>query len=450
MSKPRLDLTVEPFESGAVVYAPTAAPASGQPEQGRLMLLLTIRSSEATALQIQDLRIVFSGKGVYPTKTLPLNLTIAPSGAVAWSFQNPTDAVLFPMLPAPTGIRLEIRAAGFSEAATFTFRLRPHTAPTPTGAYLFPALVSELRNEYWFANENHGVGSWGSQSFAYDLGVQNAVGEWVTSGADGTRNEHFRVWGKGIHAMADGVVRHALNDVPTNPKPLTGADWAQEFLEQKTAVWGKWLADNGFDPNLDEPHAGAGNHLYLQHGEEVVLYAHLQPGSIPNRLLTEGAPVEAGELLGLAGNSGNSSSPHLHVHAIRGNEAEVGPLRPLVFAPISVLGSSFISLSPRPWVQVVDGRSLPAVSSYIWPSAPPPFERQGEDAAIDPLSLLLSNAVYVRLKLPNPPPLSVMLKLTENIMVRASAAERANALLKIQGAIGALDSAAETIESLGD
>lgn len=56
----------------------------------------------------------------------------------------------------------------------------------------------------------------------------------------------------------------------------------------------------------------AGNHVVIEAGpEEFVFLAHLQEGSVT---VAEGGSVVAGETVGLCGNSGNSSEPHLHVH----------------------------------------------------------------------------------------------------------------------------------------
>ncbi|MFE0461586.1 peptidoglycan DD-metalloendopeptidase family protein [Kitasatospora sp. NPDC058965] len=57
-----------------------------------------------------------------------------------------------------------------------------------------------------------------------------------------------------------------------------------------------------------------GNHVVLDTGDAVVKLAHLRPGSVT---VTVGQHVEAGRLLGEVGNSGNSTEPHLHLHAER-------------------------------------------------------------------------------------------------------------------------------------
>ncbi|OIK28061.1 M23 family metallopeptidase [Streptomyces malaysiense] len=57
-----------------------------------------------------------------------------------------------------------------------------------------------------------------------------------------------------------------------------------------------------------------GNHVWIDTGDEVVKLAHLRPGTVT---VAAGDVVRAGQPLGEVGNSGNSSEPHLHVHAER-------------------------------------------------------------------------------------------------------------------------------------
>ncbi|MGM0570228.1 M23 family metallopeptidase [Marinobacter sp.] len=64
-------------------------------------------------------------------------------------------------------------------------------------------------------------------------------------------------------------------------------------------------------PVMDRDHM-AGNHVAVDCGEFFVILAHLRQGSIG---VATGDEVAIGELLGQMGNSGNSSEPHLHLHA---------------------------------------------------------------------------------------------------------------------------------------
>ncbi len=70
-------------------------------------------------------------------------------------------------------------------------------------------------------------------------------------------------------------------------------------------------------PEVDRAHM-AGNHVMLRcvdpNTNADVLLGHLRPGSVQVRA---GASVAVGDWLGLAGNSGNTGEPHLHVHAQR-------------------------------------------------------------------------------------------------------------------------------------
>ena len=72
------------------------------------------------------------------------------------------------------------------------------------------------------------------------------------------------------------------------------------------------LPDNA--PGVMDAKNLAGNHVILRCGTASVTLAHLQRGSVTVR---PGASVAAGTLLGRVGNSGNTTEPHLHIHAER-------------------------------------------------------------------------------------------------------------------------------------
>ena len=83
---------------------------------------------------------------------------------------------------------------------------------------------------------------------------------------------------------------------------------------------------DGLNDGALDPAKPAGNHVVLGAGSEEILIAHLKKGSVA---VTAGQTVKAGQLLGVVGNSGNSTEPHLHVHAQRDGR----PLR-LVFSDV--------------------------------------------------------------------------------------------------------------------
>jgi uncharacterized delta-60 repeat protein len=173
-------------------------------------------------------------------------------------------------------------------------------------AYRFPLHNPETRGAEWVATGGHERGTphgnTVSQRFHWDLvaklsssalrtgchpddflqawaGHPNFVpGKTYTSAE--MPNCHL-AWGEPVYAAAAGTVIRAAND--------------------------KW--DNF--PSGDKTFGtGGGNSVILDHGNgEVSFYAHMQKGSV---LVSSGQVVAAGQKLGLVGNSGSSSGPHLH------------------------------------------------------------------------------------------------------------------------------------------
>ncbi|HML22684.1 MAG TPA: peptidoglycan DD-metalloendopeptidase family protein [Aggregatilinea sp.] len=119
-----------------------------------------------------------------------------------------------------------------------------------------------------------------SQRHAYDFIVwQNGS----TFSGDGTANEDYYAYGQPVYAPADGTVVKVVDGLSESAPQI--------------------------ETDAENP---AGNHVVIQVGEAEYLYlAHMQPGSI---LVAEGDTVEAGQQIGLVGNSGNTSEPHLHIH----------------------------------------------------------------------------------------------------------------------------------------
>jgi murein DD-endopeptidase MepM/ murein hydrolase activator NlpD len=98
----------------------------------------------------------------------------------------------------------------------------------------------------------------------------------------GQQNEDYYVYGKEILAAGAGKVVTAIDGVPDNV------------------------------PGSMNPLCAVGNCVIIDQGQnEFALYAHLQPGSLR---VHRGDEVGQGQVLGLCGNSGNSSEPHLHFH----------------------------------------------------------------------------------------------------------------------------------------
>ncbi|UCC26708.1 MAG: peptidoglycan DD-metalloendopeptidase family protein [Gemmatimonadales bacterium] len=75
------------------------------------------------------------------------------------------------------------------------------------------------------------------------------------------------------------------------------------------------IADGVFDRSTTNGPGGFGNHVRLQHRDGFEsIYGHMARSSVAVSL---GQSVEAGQVLGLVGSSGNSDMPHLHVEFLR-------------------------------------------------------------------------------------------------------------------------------------
>jgi len=117
-----------------------------------------------------------------------------------------------------------------------------------------------------------------SQRRAADLVVLGPDGK--THRGDGTKNEDYYCYGQEIVAVAEGVVVTAIDGVPENA------------------------------PGSSNPYFALGNGVIVKHADALYsMYAHFQPGKVR---VKPGARVKPGTVLGLSGNSGNSSEPHLH------------------------------------------------------------------------------------------------------------------------------------------
>jgi murein DD-endopeptidase len=122
--------------------------------------------------------------------------------------------------------------------------------------------------------------------------------DWVKLGtkgkgcrADCDNNEDHYSYGSEILAVADGTVSEVVDNIPDNIPGSVPPE--KNFIER-----------------------APGNHIVLDLGTgHYALYAHMQPGKMQ---VHRGDHVHAGEVLGLIGNSGRSTGPHLDFHLMDG------------------------------------------------------------------------------------------------------------------------------------
>jgi len=264
--------------------------------------------------------------------------------------------------------------------------------PAPGSVYAFPLRVEDLRQDERISTGNHGGGV---QSLGKDLNVLRFTGAgWsnLRAGASrdraARRNEDTLIYARPFFAMADGEVIACWRNAPENPRPDTTHPARQQGLVPL-----------------------GGNGLLVRDQDGVVAgYAHAIPGSIPEALCPNDAPllpaveedwrrwpgapkvnpqlyvpagvppeipsggevqrprVRRGQYLGRVGNSGASSGPHLHVDMTEGRGAETVP-HPMRFEMGVAVGPRAATAPLEQWVSFA-GQPLPDGPILVWPAEP--------------------------------------------------------------------------------
>lgn len=308
-SMPKIKVSIQPREGEDIVYEPVAGWIGNQQKQAQVSVKITVRNEGDKAIDWN--KVVFKYKQGNSTKSKSFSLDKSISANSSASWQNSRKYheegnVLYLTSPLPSSLTIELYFKNFPAPVVVSKKIKPYAK-----SFGLPFKDSDLdENEHWYSSSTHGGGS---QVFAYDMVVLGyANGNWSSKlpGKSGSENNHHRVWGKPVYAMADGVVDEFENNDPNNAKP------------------GERAPGSG----------GGGNCFKIIHSDVIALYAHMQKGTLNPEFLKKGAIVKKGDFLGLAGNSGSSSGPHLHVHIAKvGGEG----FRPLLFNEGYTIGKEY-------------------------------------------------------------------------------------------------------------
>lgn len=163
------------------------------------------------------------------------------------------------------------------------------------------------------------------QRFAHDLVI---VKDGSSHSGDGKSLKDYYCYGQRILAPGDGEVVWQRDNLP---------DQAIGSTDAKNAI---------------------GNGVVIDHGTgEYSLIAHLQPGSLKVQV---GDKVRAGDPIGLAGNSGNTSEPHLHYHIQNGPRPLEGEGYPAFFNELLIDGK------PTSRAEIVKGQRVQPAGKSVF------------------------------------------------------------------------------------
>jgi len=119
-----------------------------------------------------------------------------------------------------------------------------------------------------------------NQQFAFDFLILDK--EKKSYKYQGNKNTDYYAFGKKVLSPGKGIVTEIIDGVRDN------------------------------NPRSMNPYSALGNTVFIQHNEnEVSVIAHLKQNSIKVKV---GDKVKVGQVIGLCGNSGNSTEAHIHYH----------------------------------------------------------------------------------------------------------------------------------------
>ncbi|MCX5208664.1 M23 family metallopeptidase [Kitasatospora sp. NBC_00240] len=265
------------------------------------------------------------------------------------------DLTLDPGQRAPEVLDHHLVGAVLTPSGPSPFEETVQTTPTSRTAPL--NLAPPVRPGTWYSSESccgnthhrRGLGPingrfYVPQRFAIDwyrVGEQGQTWE-----GDPTQLTSYLSYRQPVVAAAGGRVVEVQDGVPDNQPPVT--------------------------PPVPPIQDTVGNHITLEVAPgRYLLYAHLEPGSLNVR---EGECVEPGQVLGLIGNSGNSTTPHLHFQVMTTAEFFPTDSPPFTFQRFRVVGH----VDPRLWDD-----NLGLQPTGVLPITPSPY--QGPHRAQYPL-----------------------------------------------------------------
>lgn len=230
-------------------------------------------------------------------------------------------------------------------------------------AAVFPLKSDDMGLTHRYKTGDHATGA--LQGHGKDIIALRPTGgnNWtslVTDGADKTINSNHLIYGKKMYAMVSGTVVNCWRNAPENSKAGTKD---QDVLDFYIGV--------------------GGNYVWIKTDDGTyVLHAHMIPGTIsqticphnktrfdnpsswtrpPEGNVVNGVKIVKGQYLGLSGNSGNSTGPHVHVHMEKDGAPVAMPIEHGQTTPFT----NGVTPTTGPYT-LLKGSALPTGPILVW------------------------------------------------------------------------------------
>ncbi len=352
-----------------IIIKPTTSPAIVRGDDGKYNLVYELMLSNFTKsnANIQSLDVIDADNG----KTLQ-SLSGGSLAKLLFFFsddKNPThlraggNAAVFINLTfdSPNGTPKNLKHRIKFETK------HPHHKPVSRDYISAPLVVSDrpaliisppLRGEGWLASGGYS-GQQGHRRALFPISnemklAQRYAIDWIKINdknllfvGDRTICENYFCYGLPIHAVADGTVVGTVDRFANQIPGKTKGDEVAYYPGGNIVV-------------LD---IGNGNYAF---------YAHLKPGSIK---VKEGDKVTRGQIIGAVGNTGNTSSPHLHMHISDSPAPLFADGKPYVFDSFKATG--FIPDMQTGEESLEAGKAAPSESPAIGQTHKEELVREG-------------------------------------------------------------------------
>lgn len=280
---------------------PSEVPVLAGPDGDEAQITIEIENAVPVPLRVDDVRLVYSrgemtlarrrlSAGFFEENRFSRERRLDREGRITWQAVCLTDV--------PDGadrVRVELALSArrrYEEGrtvATASADLVP--APAPLSIAL-PFLGHWRVTQGNGCGSNHRIGGRGGE-FAWDFAAIDRSGNVMPD--RGKRNEESPTFGRPVLAPLAGRVVRVVDEFEDN-------DGLDTYPRRS-------ILDD-----LRRPDWVYGNYVVLETSpSRFLLLAHLKKGSV---VVAKGDGVARGDSIARAGNSGNSQSPHLHVHAM--------------------------------------------------------------------------------------------------------------------------------------